>query len=79
MAIPATDTIIQVDLEQHSIEQIPDRSKLYQGQTPQGFKLETIAEAYQLALQDPNFKTTDDCGVVRKYLPEEKIFVVDGF
>ena len=78
VAIPATDTIIQVDLEKRAIEQIPDRNKLYQGQTPQGFKLETIAKAYQLAMQDRAFRTTDDCGVVRKYLPEEKIYVVDG-
>src|SRR5690606_19343709 len=34
--------------------------------------------AYDLAVKDPNFKTTDDCGVVLKYLPEEKIFLVTG-
>lgn len=78
VAIPATDTIIQINTDDKVIEQIPDRNKLYQGQTPQGFKLKTIAEAYRLALQDSNFKTTDDCGVVRKYLPDEKIYVVNG-
>lgn len=78
VAIPATDTIIQVDGERNVIENIPDRSRLYQGQTPQGFHLETIATAYQRALEDPLFKTTDDCGVVRKYLPEVDIFVVNG-
>lgn len=78
VAIPATDTIIQINSEEHAIEQIPDRSKLYQGQTPQGFKLETITKAYQFAMQDAAFKTTDDCGVVRRYLPGEKIYVVDG-
>jgi len=31
-----------------------------------------------LALKDTNFKATDDCGVVRKYLPNEKIYVVKG-
>ena len=76
VAIPATDTIISVDGA--FIESIPDRSKLRRGQTPQGFKLETILEAYNLALQDPDFKTTDDCGVVLKYLPQEKIYVVNG-
>src|SRR5690606_28884734 len=34
--------------------------------------------AYDLAVKDPNFKTTDDCGVVLKYLPDEKIFLVNG-
>lgn len=29
-------------------------------------------------MKDPNFKVTDDCGVVRKYLPEVPIYVVLG-
>jgi len=29
-------------------------------------------------LKDPHFKTTDDCGVVLNYLPEEKIFLITG-
>lgn len=76
VAIAATDTIISV--KDGFIESIPDRSKLRRGQTPQGFKLETIKKAYDLALQDPDFRTTDDCGVVLKYLPEEKIYVILG-
>lgn len=76
VAVPAVDTIISVDGD--FIDAIPDRSKLRRGQTPQGFKLETIREAYKYALQDPAFKSTDDCGVVLKYLPDEKIYVVKG-
>lgn len=76
VAIPATDTIIEVP--NNSIKNIPDRSTLQQGQTPQAFKLHTIAEAYKKAKIDPNFKATDDCGVVLKYLPNEKIYVVHG-
>ena len=76
VAVPATDTIISVN--DVFIESIPDRNKLKRGQTPQGFKLETIKRAYDLALQDLAFKTTDDCGVVLRYLPEEKIYVVNG-
>lgn len=76
VAVPAVDTIISVDGD--FIDAIPDRSKLRRGQTPQGFKLETIREAYRYALQDPAFKSTDDCGVVLKYLPTEKIYVVKG-
>ena len=76
VAVPAVDTIISVDGD--FIDAIPDRSKLRRGQTPQGFKLETIREAYKLALQDPDFKSTDDCGVVLKYLPDEKMYVVKG-
>jgi 2-C-methyl-D-erythritol 4-phosphate cytidylyltransferase len=77
VAIPATDTIIEVN-EDNTISNIPRRDKLRRGQTPQGFKLKTVRDAYQLALNDPNFQATDDCGVVLKYLPEEPIFVVSG-
>lgn len=76
VAVSSTDTIIVVNNNQ--ITNIPDRTVLMRGQTPQAFKIETINRAYELALQDPLLKTTDDCGIVKKYLPEEKIFVVDG-
>lgn len=77
VAVKTTDTIIAVD-EQNCIEHIPDRQVLRNGQTPQCFKRGTIKRAYDIALQDPDFRTTDDCGVVRRYLPEEPIFVVEG-
>lgn len=76
VAVPAVDTIIST--EGDFIDAIPDRSKLRRGQTPQGFRLETIRDAYEYALKDPDFKSTDDCGVVLKYLPGEKIYVVRG-
>lgn len=77
VAIKTTDTIIQVD-DVNCIIGIPDRNCLRNGQTPQAFKKSIIARAYDLALQDPNFSTTDDCGVVYKYLPDEPVFVVQG-
>ncbi len=77
VAIKATDTIIEVD-EDNCIRRIPDRSALRCGQTPQCFKRGIIKKAYDLALTDPDFKTTDDCGVVLKYLPEVRIHVVEG-
>ncbi|PSW31746.1 2-C-methyl-D-erythritol 4-phosphate cytidylyltransferase [Photobacterium phosphoreum] len=76
VAIPSTDTIIQV--KENLITDIPNRMFLMNGQTPQAFKRGTIKLAYDLALQDPNFIASDDCGVVRKYLPNEDIFVVKG-
>ena len=76
VAVPAVDTIISTEGEW--VDAIPDRSKLRRGQTPQGFRLETIREAYRRALRDPEFRSTDDCGVVLKYLPEERIYVVRG-
>lgn len=76
VAIPTADTII--DVEGDFIDHIPDRSRLRRGQTPQAFRCAVIAEAYQRALKDPDFRTTDDCGVVRRYMPEVPIYVVAG-
>lgn len=77
VAIPCTDTIVEVDAS-GAICRITPRSMLRNVQTPQCFRLETIAQAYEIGLKDPNFITTDDCGVVHRYLPQESIFVVDG-
>ena len=76
VAIPATDTIIKV--EEKIIVDIPKRKMMMQGQTPQCFKYETIRKAYELAEDDPHFQPTDDCGIVKKYLPKEDIYVVNG-
>ncbi|MGV9195192.1 SDR family NAD(P)-dependent oxidoreductase [Microbacterium sp. MC2] len=76
-AIPSADTIIQVD-DSRLITGIPDRSTLRRGQTPQAFRLGTIRRAYEIAATDPDFRATDDCGVVFQYLPDTPIFVVDG-
>lgn len=77
VAIPCTDTIVEVNKEGH-ICHITPRAMLRNVQTPQCFRLETIAEAYEKGLADPQFITTDDCGVVHRYLPQEPIFVVEG-
>ncbi len=77
VAIPCTDTIVEVNAEGH-ICHITPRAMLRNVQTPQCFRLETIAEAYKRGLDDPDFITTDDCGVVHRYLPEEPIYVVEG-
>lgn len=78
VAIPSADTIIKIDKTKQFIDSIPDRNYLNRGQTPQAFKYNVIAKAYKLAMQDPNMQTTDDCGIVRKYLPEVPVYVVNG-
>ncbi len=75
VAIPSADTIIEVDDD--FIAGIPDRARLRRGQTPQAFDRALIEEAYAKALTDPQFRTTDDCGVVRRYT-SEPVFVVRG-
>jgi 2-C-methyl-D-erythritol 4-phosphate cytidylyltransferase len=74
--VPATDTVVALDGD--VVVDIPDRSRLAQSQTPQGFRLATIRRAYELARADPGFTATDDCGVVRRYLPDVAIHVVPG-
>ena len=78
VAVPATDTIIQVDAQGEVIERIPDRRFLRRGQTPQAFRQRVIRQAYDIALKDPEFTSSDDCGTVVKYLPQEKVYVVPG-
>lgn len=77
VAVPSTDTIVEVN-EEGLICRIPARSSLRNVQTPQGFRRSTIRRAYEIALQDPQFQTTDDCGVVFRYLPDTPICVVEG-
>lgn len=77
-AIPTADTIIQVDATGSHITTIPDRRTLRRGQTPQGFRLPTLKKAYELALRDPDFHSTDDCWVVVRYLPDVPVYVVPG-
>lgn len=77
VAISSADTIVRVDDDDRIVE-IPERSRLRRGQTPQGFRLSTIRRAYELAASDPDFHATDDCGVVLRYLPETPIYVVPG-
>jgi 2-C-methyl-D-erythritol 4-phosphate cytidylyltransferase len=81
VAIPSADTIIVTRThgdDGEFITDVPDRSRLRRGQTPQAFHLSTIRRAYEIAAKDPNFQATDDCSVVLKYLPEVPIHVVRG-
>lgn len=81
VAIPSADTIIVTRRHGEDgefITDVPDRSRLRRGQTPQAFKLSTIRRAYEVAAGDPNFQATDDCSVVLKYLPDVPIHVVAG-
>lgn len=84
VAVPSTDTVWEVhpdigaDYVGRFIARIPERRLMWRAQTPQAFRLPLIRDAYQRALQDPLFQATDDCGVVRKYMPGTKICVVEG-
>jgi 2-C-methyl-D-erythritol 4-phosphate cytidylyltransferase len=77
VAIPSADTIVVVD-DDECITDIPVRSRLRRGQTPQAFRSDAIREAYRIAADDPSFTATDDCGVVLRYLPNVSIKVIEG-
>ena len=78
VAIPAVDTIVQCDAAGTIMESVQNRNLLWRMQTPQGFRQKTIARAYEIALKDPAFTATDDCGTVLRYLPHEKVGIVRG-
>ena len=92
VAVPSTDTVWEVHPDMNGeltvgsgqwtlprfVARIPERKLMWRAQTPQAFRLPLIRDAYQRALQDPQFQATDDCGVVRKYMPGTKIAVVEG-
>ncbi len=65
--IPASDTIVQSTGHQ-IISDIPDRSTMYQGQTPQSFKAEKLRRVYESLTEQEKEILTDAC----------KIFVIKG-
>jgi 2-C-methyl-D-erythritol 4-phosphate cytidylyltransferase len=55
--VPATDTIVEGDGQQ--ITSIPDRSRMYQGQTPQSFKAKLLRDTYMSLSEDEKAILTD--------------------
>lgn len=73
--IPATDTIVRSEGGE-IITEIPDRSQMYQGQTPQSFKAKKLKDMY-LGLSDEEKKIlTDACKIM--VLKGEKVYLVEG-
>lgn len=60
-ALPAGDTI-KVSADGHLIDHTPQRSTLYEAQTPQGFKYDLICEANHRREKE-NFPATDDASI----------------
>lgn len=64
VGVPVKDTIKKIDSNERIVE-TPDRSELWQAQTPQIFKKDIITEAYELAVKE-NFLGTDDASLVER-------------
>ncbi|HTS98008.1 MAG TPA: IspD/TarI family cytidylyltransferase [Streptosporangiaceae bacterium] len=79
VAVPSSDTIVEVS--DGLVTGMPRRDALARCQTPQGFRLSVIRQAYRLADADPDFgqrPATDDCGIVHRYLPAVPVRLVRG-
>lgn len=73
--IPATDTIVYSENGEY-ITDIPVRSKIYQGQTPQSFKISLFEEVYKSMTSEELAVVTDACKMF--LLKGYKIGLVDG-
>lgn len=74
--LPLTDTLLEADGD--CVKCVPLRQNFRNAQTPQGFHLDVIRHAFQLAMNDVNCCFTDDCSVVLHYLPAIKVKMVNG-
>ncbi|MDZ7808587.1 MAG: 2-C-methyl-D-erythritol 4-phosphate cytidylyltransferase [Gracilimonas sp.] len=74
LGVPVRDTIKKVNKE-YFVESTPDRSVLWQIQTPQVFKREILIEAYEKAIKE-GFTGTDDSSLVEN--TGVKVKVVEG-
>lgn len=73
--IPATDTIVESG-DGLKIDDIPPRGKMYQGQTPQSFRIADLKEAYRSLSEGEKATLTDACKIfVMKGIP---VGLVDG-
>ncbi len=64
--ICSTDTIV-VSSDGKTVESIPNRNKMYQGQTPQTFRLKTFLEIYERLTKEYIDSTTDAARILKEH------------
>ena len=74
-AVPATDTIVQSD-DNQIISSVPDRRKMYQGQTPQTFRLKKLKSLYESLTEEEKQILTDAAKIF--VMKGEKVYLVEG-
>jgi 2-C-methyl-D-erythritol 4-phosphate cytidylyltransferase len=74
-AVPATDTIVE-SRDNEVISSVPERSKMYQGQTPQSFGLKKLKQLY-LSLSEEEKETLTDAAKIF-VIKGEKVYLVQG-
>ena len=73
--IPATDTIV-ASADHEIISDIPDRSQMYQGQTPQSFHAKRLREVFDELSEEEKTILTDACKIL--VLKGDAIHLVEG-
>ncbi len=73
--VPATDTIVESQ-NGAVISNIPDRSKLYQGQTPQSFKAKLLKDLYYSLTEEEKDILTDACKIFS--MKGHDVHLIDG-
>lgn len=73
--IPATDTIVE-SKDHQLITSIPDRSTMYQGQTPQSFKAMHLRDLYESLSDTEKEILTDACKIL--VIKGEQVHLVEG-
>lgn len=74
-AVSATDTIVQSE-DNQVISSVPERSKMYQGQTPQSFGLKKWKELYLSLSKEEKEILTDAAKIF--VMKGEKVYLVEG-
>ena len=74
-AAPATDTIV-ISEDNDLISDIPDRTKMYQGQTPQTFNAKKLRDLYESLTDDEKEVLTDASKIF--VMKGEKVHIVEG-
>lgn len=73
--IPATDTIVESN-DGVIISNVPERNKLYQGQTPQSFKAKKLKELFLLLTDEEKAVLTDAAKIYA--INGEPVYLVNG-
>ncbi len=73
--IPATDTIVE-SADSSFISNIPDRKMMYQGQTPQSFRLKELRAVLDSLTEEEKDILTDACKIFT--IKKKPVYMVDG-
>lgn len=73
--IPAVDTIV-VSEDGKTIDRVPDRRQMYQGQTPQSFRITLLRKLYESLTEEEKSILTDACKIC--VVRDQPVYLVAG-